>query len=155
MKFILQKVSQEHFIPSNKVFAHWVDTVFDTVAIQQKSFEITIRIVDEAEITDLNYFYRKKKQPTNVLSFDFIPLSSIKTPMLGDIIICAPIVIKEAKEQNKSIEAHFAHLTIHGVLHLLGYDHKKAREAKKMEQQEVAILGNLGYKNPYYGSKGN
>lgn len=148
MKLVLQKISQEKSIPSHKSFKLWVNTVFNVLSIQQQSFEITIRIVDEDESARLNYYYRHKNRATNVLSFNFAVMPSIEVPIMGDIVICAPITIKEAKAQNKTSEEHFAHLTIHGVLHLLGHDHEKIQDAKKMEKLEVAILGELGYKNP-------
>lgn len=107
--------------------------------------EVTIRIVDEDEGRALNLTYRGKDYATNVLTF---PLS--ETPhLMGDIVICAPIVAKEAAEQHKSIESHFAHLTVHGVLHLHGYDHEDAHQAELMESIEIQILAKLGYANPY------
>jgi probable rRNA maturation factor len=151
MNLVLQKVSRRRSIPSNKSFHFWVNAVLAVISIKKKMLEVTIRIVDEAEITRLNHCFRNKSRPTNVLAFPYKNLQS--EWYLGDIVICAPITIQEAKEQKKTIEAHFAHLTIHGVLHLLGYDHKKTQEAKKMEELEIAILDNLGYKNPYYESR--
>ena len=101
--------------------------------------------MDEDEGRALNLAYRGKDYATNVLTF---PLS--ETPhLMGDIVICAPVVIKEAAEQNKLIEAHFAHLTVHGVLHLHGYDHEDAHQAELMESIEIQILTKLGYANPY------
>lgn len=107
--------------------------------------EATIRIVDEDEGRALNLTYRHKDYATNVLTF---PLS--ETPhLIGDIVICAPVVIKEAVEQHKSLEAHFAHLTVHGMLHLHGYDHEDTHQAELMESIEIQILAKLGYANPY------
>ena len=105
---------------------------------------LTIRIVDEAESQSLNNQYRKKNEPTNVLSF----LIS-DNPLLGDIILCHSVIKKEALAQKKSIEDHYAHLIIHGYLHLIGFDHTKNDDALTMENKEIAILKKLGIKNPY------
>ena len=107
--------------------------------------EVTIRITDEDEARTLNSQYRGKDYATNVLTF-----ALTETPhLVGDIVICAPIVAQEAVEQNKAIEAHYAHLTVHGVLHLHGYDHEIDAQAELMEKLEIQILAKLGYANPY------
>lgn len=105
---------------------------------------LTIRIVDEAESQSLNNQYRKKNEPTNVLSF----LINDK-PLLGDIILCHSVIKKEALAQKKSIDDHYAHLIIHGYLHLIGFDHTKNDDALTMENKEIAVLKKLGIKNPY------
>ena len=105
---------------------------------------LTIRIVDEAESQLLNNQYRKKNEPTNVLSF----LIS-DNPLLGDIILCHSVIKKEALAQKKSIDDHYAHLIIHGYLHLIGFDHTKNDDALTMENKEIAVLKKLGIKNPY------
>ena len=105
---------------------------------------LTIRIVDEAESQSLNNQYRKKNEPTNVLSF----LIS-DNPLLGDIILCHSVIKKEALAQKKSIDDHYAHLIIHGYLHLIGFDHTKNDDALTMENKEIAVLKKLGIKNPY------
>ncbi len=126
-------------LPSAKQFRKWAK------AALRVETEATIRLVDEDEGRALNLAYRGKDYATNVLTF---PLT--ETPhLMGDIVICAPIVIKEASEQNKPIEAHFAHLTVHGVLHLHGYDHEDAHQAELMESVEIQVLAKLGYPNPY------
>ena len=107
--------------------------------------EVTIRIVDEDEGRALNLAYRHKDYATNVLTF---PLTE-EPHLMGDIVICAPVAVKEAVEQHKSIEVHFAHLTVHGVLHLHGYDHEDTHQAELMESIEIQILAKLGYANPY------
>lgn len=127
--------------PGSVLLKRWA-----TAALPKKfrnPVEVTIRIVSRKEMTKLNEGYRQKKGPTNVLSFP------LEYPMLGDIIICADVVNREAKEQNKTPRAHFAHMVVHGTLHLLGYDHVKDDEAVKMEKLEIKILKSLGFPNPY------
>lgn len=111
--------------------------------------ELTIRIVDEGESQSLNHSYRDKDKPTNVLSFPYEQAPGMYVPLLGDLVICAPVVIQEALEQEKPVEAHWAHMVLHGVLHLLGYDHIETDETEQMEKLEVTLLGKLGYANPY------
>ena len=117
----------------------WLSPIVD------KNAEITIRIVDNDESINLNNIYRKKKYPTNVLSF----LVDDEVHLIGDIVLCAPVIEKEALEQSKKLEAHYAHLIIHGALHLYGYDHENIKDADIMEAKEIKILTKLGYKNPY------
>ena len=117
----------------------WLSPIVD------KNAEITIRIVDNDESINLNNIYRKKKYPTNVLSF----LVDDEVHLIGDIVLCAPVIKKEALEQSKKLEAHYAHLIIHGALHLYGYDHENKKDADIMEAKEIKILTKLGYKNPY------
>ena len=139
LKFSLQIASKMAEIPTKNLFKKWAKSAI------RVDTEVTIRIVDETEGRALNLAYRGKDYATNVLTF---PLS--ETPhLMGDIVICAPIVAKEVAEQNKSIEAHFAHLTVHGVLHLHGYDHEDAHQAELMESIEIQTLAKLGYANPY------
>ena len=111
--------------------------------------EITIRIVDAAESRQLNQRWRKINKPTNVLSFYYGENTAPVNNYIGDIVLCAPVIIKEAKEQKKNIEAHFAHMVIHGCLHLMGYDHEKKREADEMETLEIDLMHKLGFTNPY------
>jgi probable rRNA maturation factor len=111
--------------------------------------ELTVRIVDEAEITVLNSEYRGKPAATNVLSFPYEPLPGVKSALIGDVVICAPVVAAEAIAQDKSLEAHWAHIVIHGVLHLLGYDHREEAGALAMEDLERRLLAGLGYADPY------
>src|SRR5262245_60149233 len=129
----LQIVTDKAHLPSTKTMKAWIKT-----AVQTNRAEITLRIVDEAESSLLNKQYRHKAGPTNVLSF---PFSDEGADFLeGDIVICAPIVFKEAMAQHKSLAAHFAHLIIHGTLHLQGFDHIDDEDARLMKQQEVTIL---------------
>jgi len=116
--------------------------------------ELTIRLVDEAESSALNQQYRHKQGSTNVLSFPFEPpLADMNLPLLGDIVICAPLVAREASEQGKPLLAHWAHLVIHGVLHLQGYDHQTETEAEHMEALEISLLSRFGYPDPYQDGK--
>tara|TARA_B100000780_G_C20904751_1_gene360103 strand:- start:44 stop:493 length:450 start_codon:yes stop_codon:yes gene_type:complete len=111
--------------------------------VTQKSF-ITIRLVSENDSAELNKKYRKIDKPTNVLSFLIDD-----SPLTGDLILCHPIIKEEARDQNKDIISHYAHLVIHGYLHLLGYDHENDKEAKKMEAKEIGVLSKHGFPNPY------
>lgn len=133
-------------LPSDEQFSIWLNA-----AAQEgyEDFELCLRIVDKDEITELNHQYRQKNKPTNVLSFPADLPEDIAIPLLGDIVICAAVVAQEAAEQNKTLEAHWAHLSIHGLLHLQGYDHIEDDEAEEMEALEIAILNTLGYNSPY------
>ena len=132
-------------LPGNQEFNLWV-----SAALQENDdAELTLRLVDEAEIRELNSRYRGKDAPTNVLSFPAELPPGIDIPLLGDIVICAPLVHEEAAAQNKPVQAHWAHLVIHGVLHLLGHDHQGEQEAREMETIEVDLLFSLGFPNPY------
>jgi probable rRNA maturation factor len=111
--------------------------------------DLAIRLVDTKEGRSLNRHYRGKDYPTNVLSFPAELPEGVNLPLLGDLVICAPVVAREAKEQGKTLVAHYAHLTIHGVLHLLGLDHEDEREAEAMEKIEREILADLGIADPY------
>jgi probable rRNA maturation factor len=138
-KITIQNASNCANLPTRLQFRKWAK------AALRVDTEVTIRIVNTDEARILNSTYRGKDYATNVLTF---PLS--ETPyLLGDIIICAPVVTDEAKAQHKSIEAHFAHLTVHGMLHLCGFDHENEHQAELMEAIEIQILAKLGYANPY------
>jgi len=140
------------YIPDDEDIHRWVSSA---LVSQNKSdtTELGIRITDNTEIHNLNNTYRHKDKPTNVLSFPFeVPENfpeSIDNEYLGDIICSFEYINKEAKEQNKALKAHWAHIIIHGTLHLLGFDHIENSEAEIMEQKEIDILESLGYKNPY------
>ena len=114
--------------------------------------DLAIRLVDAKEGRALNRHYRGKDYPTNVLSFPAELPPGVKLPILGDIVMCAPVIAREAKEQGKPLLAHYAHLTVHGTLHLLGWDHEDAREAEAMEQLEREILASMGLPDPYLES---
>ena len=142
-------------LPSLEQFMLWVQTALAYEA-QTEEFpetEMTIRIVDEAESHELNLTYRGKDKPTNVLSFPFEVPEGIELPLLGDLVICRQVVEKEVEEQQISLESHWAHLAIHGTLHLLGYDHIEDEEAEEMEGLETEIMQKLGFADPYFSEK--
>lgn len=132
--------------PDSVEFQTWVNLVASAFNIDG---EVCIKIVDEAESQFLNLTYRNKDKPTNVLSFPLMSDDFIETEHLGDLAICAAVVEQEAKEQDKPINHHWAHMTIHGLLHLLGYDHIEDAEAEEMEALETELLQELGISNPY------
>lgn len=119
----------------------------------QPQAEVTIRLVDEEESHQLNHDYRGKDKPTNVLSFPFEAPPGIELDLLGDLIICRQVVEREAIEQNKPLMAHWAHMVVHGSLHLLGYDHIEDDEAEEMESLETEIMQGMGFKDPYIDEK--
>jgi probable rRNA maturation factor len=134
-------------LPSEADFQRWVDGVIPSF---QQEAELTIRLVDEAESHELNMTYRGKDRPTNVLSFPFeCPPEIDDFPLLGDLVICRQVVEKEATEQKKTTEEHWAHMVVHGCLHLLGYDHIDDAEAEEMEALEVELMAAMNYANPY------
>ncbi len=135
-------------IPGAESIRQWVERALPA---ENTAAELTVRIVDEAEITALNRQYRGKDGPTNVLSFPYEKIAGIASNLLGDVVVCAPVVAGESVAQDKPLEAHWAHMVIHGVLHLLGYDHHKEGEASRMEATEIEMLAGLGYANPYEG----
>ncbi len=132
-------------LPTKFEFNLWVVTALHG----REDAELTLRLVDEEESRELNSRYRDKQAPTNVLSFPAELPPGVDYPLLGDIVICAPLVKREAEAQGKSLEAHWAHLVLHGVLHLLGHDHQDEQEAQEMEAIEVELLFSLGFPNPY------
>ena len=148
----LQLATEASDLPAEAQLRRWVE-----LALRQRTAdsELTIRLVDAEEGQELNRTYRHKDYATNVLSFPAEvpdgpggePLLDI--PLLGDLVICVPVVEREAREQNKALEAHWAHLVIHGCLHLLGYDHIDDEEAEEMEGLERQLLAELGYPDPY------
>jgi len=133
-------------LPSLEQLQLWTETALSTI---ENNPELTIRIVESEESQQLNNQYRQKDKPTNVLSFPFEVPEGIDINLLGDLIICNDILIEEADAQNKAIYNHWAHLVIHGCLHLLGYDHIDDAEAVEMESIEINLLSTLGIDNPY------
>jgi probable rRNA maturation factor len=138
---IVQRQVPAKGIPAARSLQHWAAAAR---AAEHQAAVITLRIVDAAEGQSLNRDWRGKDYATNVLSFPFE-----EPDYLGDIILCAPVIAREAAEQGKSLRAHWAHLVIHGVLHLQGYDHTEDAEAEAMEQQERELLAGLGFPDPY------
>lgn len=139
LNLTVQYASTQAALPSRNQFRQWAKAAI------RVDTEVTIRIVDEAEGRELNKAYRGKDYATNVLTF---PLTE-EPHLMGDIIICASVVATEALAQNKSLDSHYAHLTVHGMLHLHGYDHEIEAQAELMESLETAIVTKLGYANPY------
>jgi len=133
-------------LPADDSIRGWVVAA---LTARSAPVQLTVRIVGMAESRQLNENYRHREGPTNVLSFPFSEPGLLQPPLLGDVVICAPLVAREAQEQAKVLEAHWAHLVIHGVLHLLGFDHLTAPQAREMEQREKDILKSLGYPDPY------
>ena len=136
-------------LPAAASFRRWVAAA---CAGRIRRADLGIRLVDAKVGRSLNRHYRGKDYATNVLSFPAELPEGVTLPLLGDLVICAPVVAREAREQGKDLSAHYAHLTIHGVLHLLGLDHEDQREAEAMEQIEREILAGLGFADPYYES---
>jgi len=142
----LQICIERENLPTEVQLQTWASKALQT----ENEMELTILIVDEAESQALNREYRDKDNPTNVLSFPFEAPEFVEINLLGDLVICAPVVEHEAKEQSKSLESHWAHMVIHGTLHLQGYDHVQEADAEQMEGLEISILNDLGYNNPYF-----
>ena len=133
-------------VPASTSFRKWVAAALKG---RIREADLAIRIVDEREGQALNRHYRGKDYATNVLSFPAELPEGVKLPLLGDLVICAPVVAREAAEQGKPVAAHYAHLTVHGVLHLLGWDHEHDKDAEALEQLEREVLAELGLPDPY------
>lgn len=136
-------------VPDEKKIRQWAEAALKDL---DENAELTIRIVGEEEGTQLNEQWRKSKGPTNVLSFTHDGAKEIAPDLLGDVVICAPVVDREAIEQNKNNHAHWAHMVVHGVLHLIGFDHINPEDAERMESREIKILEKLNVTNPYLSS---
>ncbi|OBX87366.1 rRNA maturation RNase YbeY [Haemophilus haemolyticus] len=137
-------------LPTEEQIVQWATAV---VQPEGDKVEMTVRIVDEAESHELNLTYRGKDRPTNVLSFPFECPDEVELPLLGDLVICRQVVEREAAEQEKPLMAHWAHMVVHGSLHLLGYDHIEDDEAEEMESLETQIMQGLGFDDPYLAEK--
>jgi probable rRNA maturation factor len=143
----IESNSQSQQIPTLVELERWI-----SAALQSQDFEdaeVSVYIVDENEGQELNAQYRSKDYPTNVLSFPADIAEEVGIPLLGDLVVCAPVVEREAQEQGKTLQAHWAHMLIHGTLHLLGFDHINDDEAEAMETLETQIVTGLGYPAPY------
>ena len=141
----IQRIIEDDTLPGDNNLVRWARAGWQ----QDHDSEVTLRLVDESEGRELNHQYRGKDKPTNVLSFPFEAPAGITVPLAGDLVICAPVVAREAAEQGKTPEAHWAHMIIHGMLHLQGYDHIDDADAGVMEALEIRLLADLGYNNPY------
>ncbi|GGY69267.1 rRNA maturation RNase YbeY [Marinobacter zhanjiangensis] len=141
----IQRIIDTDDLPTDHELTRWAQAGWQ----QPDDSEVTLRLVDEAESRALNHQFRGKDKPTNVLSFPFEAPAGITVPLAGDLVICAPVVAREATEQNKTPEAHWAHMVIHGLLHLQGYDHIEDDQAGVMEALEIRLLATLGFSNPY------
>jgi len=142
----LEDVSGAADVPTASQFQRWAAAAF---AGRRDAAELSIRVVDEQEGAALNARYRGKDYATNVLSFPAELPPGVPLPVMGDLVMCAAVVAREAAAQGKPVEAHWAHLTVHGCLHLLGYDHEDDGQAAEMEPLETAILAELGFPDPY------
>ena len=150
MELILQREVEVSGLPEEEIFEHWASAAIEGAG-EEVLGELVVRIVGEDESAALNQQYRNKPGPTNVLSFPFEAPAGIPAEELplGDLVICAPIIGQEAEAQQKTEEAHWAHMVVHGVLHLLGMDHIQPRDQIVMEQAEIRILSSLGFTDPY------
>ena len=147
LKLVIQNVSGIEDLPIFSLWEHWLQTALQN---HTSTAEITLRIVNEAESADINWRSRQKSGPTNILSFPFTDMPGISdNGIIGDIVICAPLALQEACHRNIDSTEHFAHLFVHGLLHLLGYDHHNQPDTLIMESLEVKILQQLAYGNPY------
>lgn len=142
-------VPDQQQLPDQAQLKMWAEKALQT----DSPVQLSIRVVDEDESQALNHEYRGKDKPTNVLSFPMDMPDAMEEKILGDLVICAPVVEKEAGEQNKDVLAHWAHMVIHGVLHLQGFDHIEDRQAEVMETLEIKYLEELGYANPYISNQ--
>lgn len=149
----IETVCTADHIPAPEQFRHWVSAALTASGTDMAQTHIGLRLVDKAESAGLNFNWRQRQGATNVLSFPFemppgVPADAV-TGLLGDLVICVPLVEEEARQQGKRTVAHWAHLTVHGTLHLLGYDHTEDSQALVMENLESGILTGLGYPDPY------
>jgi probable rRNA maturation factor len=134
-------------LPADSALRRWARAALK--GLRRRRVTLGLRIVGNAESAALNGRFRRKSYPTNVLSFPFEAPPGTRSDVLGDLVICAPVVRREAHTQRKTVNAHWAHMVVHGILHLRGYDHRKRQDAAVMEKKEIRLLKELGYANPY------
>jgi len=134
-------------VPRRATIQRWVREALR--GLRRKRVGLGIRVVNESESASLNTRYRGKRKSTNVLSFRFDPPPGVKSDFLGDLVICAPVVQREARVQRIPAQAHWAHMVVHGIMHLRGYDHQRIDEANVMERKEARVLKRLGFDDPY------
>ena len=147
----VQRACAASGVPPPGKLVQWAEAA---LAGRSEGAQMTVRVVDEAEGATLNERYRRRDGATNVLAFAFDAPELPSLRILGDIVVCAPVAAREAREHSKRLDAHWAHLVIHGTLHLLGYDHEEPGSAQKMEAIEREILDRLGYPDPYVAGAG-
>lgn len=149
LELLIQNMQETYSVPADELMQKWARQTLD----KDDDVQVSLRIVDLEESQQLNHEYREKDKPTNVLSFPMeLPEKLIKemdVSLLGDLVICAQIVSEEAVQQEKTNDAHWAHMLVHGMLHLQGYDHIEDEDAEQMELKEIEILNKLGFDNPY------
>lgn len=154
-RIAIQFATSRRGVPHARLLRKWAQFAlhYSRLSHQSAAPSLCVRIVGNAESRQLNRHWRGKDKPTNVLSFSYFEPSAFAPQpaafFLGDLVICAPVVAREAKAQGKPLKAHWAHMVVHGVLHLRGFDHEKSREAMRMEALEAQILQRLGFANPY------
>lgn len=146
LELAVQRAVEESDAPGEAAFRGWAEAALSG---RREATELVIRIVGAEEGQALNATWRGRDRPTNVLSFPADLPPELELPLLGDLVLCAPVVAAEAREQGKSVSDHYAHLTVHGLLHLLGFDHEDEAEAQRMEAEERRILAGLGIEDPY------
>ena len=132
--------------PSRRLLARWADAA---LGASGRGCELSLQVVSAPRMRALNLRYRGKDKPTNVLAFPATPAPGVKPRPLGDVVICPAVLRRESREQGKRETAHWAHLVVHGALHLAGFDHENDRDAARMERREIAVLRRLGFANPY------
>jgi probable rRNA maturation factor len=147
----VQVATKSAGLPPKAAIGRWARAALK--GLRRKHVALAVRIVDRREGAALNRRYRRKPRATNVLSFPFAPPAGVRSPILGDLVICAPVVRREARARELPEKAHWAHLVVHGILHLRGYDHQNDKDAARMESRESRILKGLGYADPYGQSR--
>ncbi len=148
----VQIAAADASLPSQRQLSDWALAAWQEEGVRDA--EVVVRVTDEAESRRLNHEFRGRDKATNVLSFPFDPVPEIDLNHVGDLVICAPVVAREAVEQGKQADAHWAHMVVHGMLHLQGYDHETDEQAAEMETLETQVLTGLGYPAPYAEERG-
>jgi probable rRNA maturation factor len=141
-------ISENIYVPGEQLVSSWIEAALGVISYD-KPAQVSVCVVSKQEITTLNDKYRNMNKATNVLSFPYESMPGVELPLLGDIVVCAEVVNEEAQQQGKSLQQHWAHMIVHGALHLLGYDHIRDIDAQQMESIEVKVLSNLEFSNPY------
>jgi probable rRNA maturation factor len=149
LKLDVSYAARRPWVPARAKFSAWIEAALAGPTASPSPVLVSVRTVGSAGSRRLNACYRGKDRPTNVLSFQGPGTMPDGSRVLGELVICVPVVAREARAQGKSAESHWAHMTVHGVLHLLGFDHERDREARKMAAREIQILDRLGFSNPY------